>query len=61
VEMVKAILQPLTSTNVMRFYVSFPVKGSTLDEAIGRAAHIQFLDNTTFIREFIGAYRDYFV
>ena len=56
--MVQSLLSPLVNVNLLRFDVSFAIKGKLLDSAIGRAAHIQFLDNPTFVRVFVHAYSD---
>ena len=62
IDMVKALLGPLDNIQFARFDVSFPiVQGKRLDNAIGRAAHIQFLDNSTFVRMFVNNYRQYFM
>eukprot|EP00698_Gefionella_okellyi_P023377 TRINITY_DN7973_c0_g1_i1.p1 TRINITY_DN7973_c0_g1~~TRINITY_DN7973_c0_g1_i1.p1 ORF type:complete len:1080 (+),score=218.26 TRINITY_DN7973_c0_g1_i1:59-3241(+) len=62
VKMVENLLRPLDGVNFARFDISFPpAVGKRLDSAIGRAAHISFLDNSTFARLFVNHYRQYFM
>ena len=68
VSMVHQLLEPLgrAGVNLSHVEVHFGDSGSTalmakLDEAIGRTAHINFLDNNTFVRMFVHAYLHYFV
>jgi hypothetical protein len=59
VEMVNALLRPLRPEMLLlRVDVAFAIKGRILDSAIGRAAHIQFLDSPSFVRLFVNVYRE---
>jgi pimeloyl-ACP methyl ester carboxylesterase len=54
--MVRSLVQPIISkrrTQVTRLSVCFGGSGAFLDEAIGRAAHIQFLEDHTLIHMLI--------
>lgn len=46
-EMVRNLLEKLTVSELYRVNVDFKVKGQKFDSFIGRAAHIQMLDNAT--------------
>lgn len=50
-------------TNIVRFDVHFgePEKGAGWEERVGKAAHINFLSDSTFIRLFSILYMRYFL
>jgi len=61
--MVKGLLEPLqtgeTETLLLRIDVSFGIKKVDLDSAIGRTAHILFLESAPFLRMFVHLYGGY--
>jgi len=66
VSMVHNLLSPLTHVNLLHIEVHFGEPPAStvfaqLDAAIGRTAHISFLDNDAFISMFVHAYLGYFV
>lgn len=61
VSMVHNLLSPLTETNLLHIEVNFGSKPdarlmSQLDSAIGRTAHISYLENDWFIKTFVQTY-----
>ena len=63
--MVHNLLGPLTSSNLLHIEVHFgePPENkilAKLDNAIGRTAHISFLDNEAFVSMFVYTYLAYF-
>jgi len=60
--MVRGLLEPLmhSDTLLMRIDVSFGIKKVNLDSAIGRTAHILFLESAPFLRMFVHLYGGYF-
>ena len=66
VSMVHHLLAPLSRTHLKHVEVRFGVPASQalmsqLDAAIGRTAHISFLDSDVFVRTFVHTYLDHFV
>jgi len=66
VSMVHNLLAPLTCANMLHIDVCFPSVPSTrlaaqLDDAIGRSAHIAFLEKSDFINMFAQMYLQYLV
>ena len=64
--MVHNILGPLTDCNLLHVEVHFgePPEDkllAKLDAAIGRTAHISFLDNDAFVQMFVHTYLSFFV
>ncbi len=60
------LLSPLGSSSLLHVEVHFgekaaPKLSSQLDAAIGRAAHIAYLDNLAFTQMFVAMYLGYFV
>lgn len=61
-EMARNILEPLQHVCLLRFDISFVNgKWKTLDQVIGRAAHILFLDQPLYIQMLTHVYGSYFV
>lgn len=60
--MVRGLLEPLmhSDTLFMRIDVSFGIKKLNLDSAIGRTAHILFLESAPFLRMFVHLYGGFF-
>jgi hypothetical protein len=61
-QMVQGILGPLMSseeTLLLRIDVSFGITKIDLDSAIGRTAHILFLESAPFLRMFVHLYGGY--
>ncbi len=63
--MVHNLLAPLTAVNLLHVEVRFGEPPATkifalLDQAIGRTAHIGFLDNDPFVQMFVDTYLRYF-
>lgn len=56
--MVDSILESPPQT-IIKSTVFFPNMKNALDKMIGRAAHIEFIDNPNFIRIFIDYYYEY--
>ena len=66
ISMVHHLLAPLAAVNLVHLEVHFgepsgPRFMSKIDAAIGRTAHIGFLDNEGFINMFVTLYLRYFV
>merc|ERR1711918_93965 len=61
-QMVRGMLEPVieSGTALMRIDVSFGIKKANLDTAIGRTAHILFLESAHFLRMFTHLYGHYF-
>jgi len=59
--MVRGLLEPLmhSDTLLLRIDVSFGIKKMNLDSAIGRTAHILFLESAPFLRMFVHLYGGY--
>lgn len=55
-EMVDAILSGLAPERVIRIDVDLHLPESNIDTLVGRAAHIQFIENQTFMRMLIQSY-----
>ena len=65
VAMVHNLLAPLVDTKLLHIDVHFgeppsPQMLSQLDAAIGRRAHIAFLDNHAFVQSFVSQYMGFF-
>jgi pimeloyl-ACP methyl ester carboxylesterase len=60
-ELVDHIWSSLAHVPVSRIDVAFPQSQHRVDSAIGRAAHISFLENEQFIWRFMALYRKYFM
>eukprot|EP00697_Spironema_sp_BW2_P008840 gnl/Spiro4/23563_TR11642_c0_g1_i1.p1 gnl/Spiro4/23563_TR11642_c0_g1~~gnl/Spiro4/23563_TR11642_c0_g1_i1.p1 ORF type:complete len:670 (-),score=217.60 gnl/Spiro4/23563_TR11642_c0_g1_i1:54-2063(-) len=60
-QMVDNLLSPLKGHHVLRVNVMFSIQGGLLQNAIGRTAHILFLDSSFFFRMFVYSYRRYFL
>ena len=60
--MVRGLLEPVieSGTALMRIDVSFGIKKANLDTAIGRTAHILFLESAHFLKMFCHLYGHYF-
>ena len=61
-QMVKGILEPLMNsedTLLLRIDISFGITKLDLDSAIGRTAHILFLESAPFLRMFVHLYGGY--
>ncbi len=60
--MVGHLLHPLTAdVHFLRLGVSFVSHDRKVDEFIGRAAHISFLDRMPFLWSFFSLYKKYFL
>lgn len=46
-EMANCLLERMRASKLYRIDVNFKIKGQKMDNFIGRAAHIQMLDNST--------------
>merc|ERR1712217_663855 len=55
-KMVHNILHPLKAERVMRIDVDFYMPETTIDTVIGRAAHIEFIDNELLTKMIIYRY-----
>ena len=51
--MQKWLVKRLKNCRVHRINVDFPISEETIDTYIGRKAHIEFLDNSEFIKMLI--------
>lgn len=60
-QMVQNVVHPLDPEKVMRIDVDFAMPDTTLDTVIGRAAHIQFIDNPIFLQMVTRTYRFLFM
>ena len=49
-----------TKADVARFDVTFKLQGKNIDTFLGRAAHIQFLENQIFMRMLVQCYPQFF-
>lgn len=59
-EMARNIVGQLTTPALYRININFNVKEKSLDTFIGRAAHIQFLDNPAYIQMLVSRYPEFF-
>ncbi len=59
IEMVQNIFRTIDKVNFVRFDVFFGIPKSNLDTFIGRAAHVLFLDSSTFAQMFTLTYRKF--
>ncbi|CAK59600.1 unnamed protein product (macronuclear) [Paramecium tetraurelia] len=57
-QMVEQLFQQVPST-LIKTSVFFPNMKTNIDKMIGRAAHIEFIDNSSFVRLFIDYYYEY--
>ena len=56
--MVYNILSKITNNNLKRVDVNFVIQEKNFDSFIGRTAHIQFLENTDFMKTFFYSIED---
>mmetsp|Transcript_54623 Transcript_54623/g.130346 ORF Transcript_54623/g.130346 Transcript_54623/m.130346 type:complete len:708 (-) Transcript_54623:52-2175(-) len=54
--MVERLLKPMRPERILRLDVNFDISGNDFDTFIGRAAHIQFIENHEFMRMFTCQY-----
>lgn len=59
-EIVSNIFALTDASTVIKAGVYFPLPKQNLDKVIGRAAHLEFIDNTVFIKQFLDYYYQYF-
>jgi pimeloyl-ACP methyl ester carboxylesterase len=59
-QMVDNMSSMLTCPQLIKLDVHFKFKKKSLDSVIGRAAHIQFIDDPVFIRQFLVCYPELF-
>mmetsp|Transcript_26681 Transcript_26681/g.48059 ORF Transcript_26681/g.48059 Transcript_26681/m.48059 type:complete len:665 (-) Transcript_26681:1697-3691(-) len=59
-QMVDNLSSMLTCPQLLKIDVHFKIKQKSLDSVIGRAAHIQFIDDAAFIRQFLVSYPELF-
>lgn len=58
--MASQILSQVTANKLTRIDVDFPLPNKTIDSMIGRAAHIQFIDNHLLVLQFLYSYPELF-
>lgn len=59
-QMANNILDKLNNECLYRVDVNFMITENTLDTFIGRAAHIQFLENEPFMKMLIMRFQEFF-
>ena len=59
-EMARNIVSQLSTAVLYRININFNIKEKTMDSLIGRAAHIQFLDNSTYMHMLVSRYPEFF-
>ncbi|KAL4470949.1 hypothetical protein ABPG72_013536 [Tetrahymena utriculariae] len=60
-EMLKEIFSRVTLDRIHRVDVSFEIPGKVLDNFIGRAAHIQFLENEALMKMILSDFKNIFI
>jgi pimeloyl-ACP methyl ester carboxylesterase len=60
IQMASNLLSQITAAKLTRIDVDFPLPAKTIDSMIGRAAHIQFIDNHLWVLEFLYSYPELF-
>lgn len=58
--MVDNLLRNLKTDSIYRIDVNFKITDKTIDNAIGRAAHIRFLESDPLTKMFITCLEDFF-
>ena len=53
-------MDSVTANTLYRIDVNFKIKKKNIDSLIGRSAHIQFLDNPTYMKMLINTYGEFF-
>jgi len=61
VRMAENLLKHVHPERLVRFNVNFHIPEHTLDTLLGRAAHIQFLENQNLMKILAYCYREFFV
>ena len=58
--MARNLLKKLDGKELLRIDVSLEISGKTVDNLIGRTAHIQMIENVELIKMLVLRYRDIF-
>lgn len=58
--MAENLIKPLKTDQIYRIDVNFKITEKTIDNAIGRAAHIRFLESDALTKMFIHSMADFF-